>query len=319
MDYQTTAKSARMLEIYSHLANGEILNKAELATRYNVTERSIQRDIESLRQFASEQVPPRDIVYDAREKGFRLAYTKSESLSNAEILAVCKILLESRSMRRDEMVPLLNKLIRCCIPEENRRIVKDLAENEMFHYIEPHHNKPLLSILWEIGQAIQTHQIIEITYTKLKENTTVCREVEPVGLLFSEYYFYLAGFIRDIDGQAGFTNPNDIFPTIYRVDRIRSLKITEQHFKRPYKDRFEEGEFRKRVQFMYSGRLRRVRFRYTGPSVEAVLDRLPTAQIISRDEKGFIVDAEVYGDGIFMWLRSQGNYISVISDEKEKC
>ena len=45
----TAAKSERLLQIYSKLANGEILKKKELAQHFHVTERSIQRDIEALR------------------------------------------------------------------------------------------------------------------------------------------------------------------------------------------------------------------------------------------------------------------------------
>ena len=104
-------------------------------------------------------------------------------------------------------------------------------------------------------------------------------------------------------------NPDDLFPTIYRVDRIRSFQVVEEHFHVPYAKRFEEGEFRKRVQFMYGGKLERIKFRYTGPSVEAVLDRLPTAEIISADNEGWTIRAEVFGKGVDMWLRSQGDYI----------
>ena len=60
---------------------------------------------------------------------------------------------------------------------------------------------------------------------------------------------------------------------------------------------------------MYGGKLQRIKFRYTGPSIEAVLDRLPTAQILNQDETGWVVTAEVFGKGIDMWLRSQGDSI----------
>ena len=43
---------------------------------------------------------------------------------------------------------------------------------------------------------------------------------------------------------------NDSFPTIYRIDRIESYKVLPEKFRIPYTDRFEEGEFRKRIQFM---------------------------------------------------------------------
>lgn len=86
----------------------------------------------------------------------------------------------------------------------------------------------------------------------------------------------------------------------------------DKHFNVPYKDRFEEGEFRKRVQFMYGGKLKRIRFKYTGMSIEAILDRLPTAKVIKDDEKEKIVEAEVYGDGVDMWLRTQGDNVKLI-------
>ena len=60
---------------------------------------------------------------------------------------------------------------------------------------------------------------------------------------------------------------------------------------------------------MYGGRLEHIRFRYTGPSLEAVLDRLPTAQVLSQDETGWLTSAEVFGKGIDMWLRSQGEWV----------
>ena len=132
------------------------------------------------------------------------------------------------------------------------------------------------------------------------------RRVLPAGLMFSEYYFYLTAFLED---KSGFENPDDLFPTIYRIDRIRSFKVLNEHFRVPYSSRFEEGEFRKRVQFMYGGKLQTVRFTYTDPSVEAVLDRLPTAKIISVHDGAYEIRAEVFGKGIGSWLRSQGEYV----------
>ena len=137
----------------------------------------------------------------------------------------------------------------------------------------------------------------------------VCRRGQPVGIMFSEYYFYLTAFLED---KTDFENPDDLFPTIYRIDRIHSFKVLDEHFRIPYTSRFEEGEFRKRIQFMYGGKLERVKFRYSGPSIEAVLDRLPTARILSQDENGWTVEAEAFGKGIEMWLRIQGEYIEAV-------
>ena len=48
---QSESKSARILSIYARLSSGQILNKAELADSFNVTQRSIQRDLDALRDF----------------------------------------------------------------------------------------------------------------------------------------------------------------------------------------------------------------------------------------------------------------------------
>lgn len=212
-------------------------------------------------------------------------------------------------MRRDEMMPILDKLIDCCVPPESKKTVKSLVSNEAHHYVEPHHGRPVLRGLWEIGQAIREHRVMEIEYERMKEPRRVRRRVQPVGLIFSEYYFYLTAFLED---KENFDNPDDLYPTIYRIDRIREFRVLDERFQVPYADRFQEGEFRKRVQFMYGGRLQQIVFRYTGPSLEAVLDRLPTAKVISEDDDGWTISAEVFGNGIDMWLRSQGNFISKI-------
>ena len=307
MESNAEAKSARLLEMYADLSQGDVLSKAELSTRYHVSERSIQRDMESLRSFIVNHNLGQEVVYDYNQKGYRLIQSNPKGLTNDEILAVCKILLESRSLRRDEMLPILDKLVECAVPAQNQKLIDDLILNETFHYIPPHHDKRILHSLWALGEAVRHQQVLEIEYERMKDHELVKRRVHPVGIMFSEYYFYLTAFLED---KSHFENPGDLFPTIYRIDRIASFQVLDEHFRVPYRDRFEEGEFRKRVQFMYGGRLQHIKFRYTGPSIEAVLDRLPTAKIVEEDENGWTVEAEVFGKGIEMWVRSQGEYIS---------
>ena len=70
----------------------------------------------------------------------------------------------------------------------------------------------------------------------------------------------------------------------------------------------------KEKPFHVAGKLRTIRFEFSGPSVQAVLDKLPTARIIERlGCKKYLIKAEVYGDGIKMWLLSQGTWIKDVS------
>ncbi len=98
----------------------------------------------------------------------------------------------------------------------------------------------------------------------------------------------------------------------WRIDRIKLLRVLDEKFHVPYSSRFEEGEFRKRIQFMYGGKLEKVKFEYRGTDVDAILDRLPTAKILDEADGVYTISAEVFGKGIDMWLRSQGDNIVVL-------
>ena len=310
-------KSSRLLKIYSKLLKGYIVNKREEADNFNVDERTIQRDIASIKDYMCSDMASNgiinSIVYDKEAGGYSMESSYQGTLSNSETLAVCKILLDSRAFPKDEMQGILDKLISCCVPKENRQPVKELIGNEEHHYIELRHKTNFLDTLWDLGQAIRSCKYVELEYRRTKDKTIVKRKVKPVGIMFSDYYFYITAFIDDKEVCENFDVINDAFPTIYRVDRIVSYKVLEDRFKMPYKDRFEEGEFRKRVQFMYGGKLNRIRFEYIGTDVDAILDRLPTAQIESKKDGKYIIRAEVFGKGIDMWLRSQGENVRVIN------
>lgn len=310
-------KSRRILDIYTSLAEGKVIKKKELAQKYEVNERTIQRDFDDIRNFLevndAEKGVVNDLIYDRSVNGYRLERPNYMQLTNSETLAISKILLDSRAFTKEEMTSILHRIIDCCVSKENKKLVTELIGNEEYHYIEPQHKTVFMDKLWEIGQAIHQSRYIEVEYQKMKDHVVVQRKIKPVAIMFSEFYFYVAAFIDDKDDVTHhFDVMNDPFPTIYRIDRIKSMKILEEHFYIPYKNRFEEGEFRKRIQFMYGGKLQKVCFICKENSIDAVLDRLPTAQILSEDNGEYIVSAEVFGKGIDMWLRSQGENIKLL-------
>lgn len=306
-------KSERILSIFSRLNAGKIINKKDEAVRYGVASRTIQRDIAEIQNFlqncenATGEI--QEIVFDKKKGGYRLETKYHSNLEPKEILAVGKILLESRALVKTELFPIIYKMLGLCSDEKDKKLIRDVLGNEMHHYIELHHGRKLLDILWILEQAVTNQKYVKICYKKMKNQKMVERKVKPVGIMFSEFYFYMTAFIDDIDKEKRFQNPEDIYPTIYRVDRLEKIEVLNEHFSVPYAERFEEGEFRKRIQFMYGGKLQKIKFKYTGTDVDAVLDRIPTAEIMSKEEDGFVISAEIFGQGVDMWIRSQGDSI----------
>ena len=188
-------KIERILSLYTRLSNGAIINKAQEATYFNVNERSIQRDVDDIRNFleinADDSGFYNTIIYDRDKKGYRLDHIYKAKLTNSEILAICKILLDSRAFTKEEISSMLNKLITSCVPKDNQKLVTDLISNEAFHYVELRHKTKFIDTMWEIGQAIKNCQWIEVDYFRIYDKSVVKRKLKPVAIMFSEYYFYL--------------------------------------------------------------------------------------------------------------------------------
>jgi len=303
-------KSSGLLHIYELLLAKHVVNKKEMAEQLNVTPKTISRYIKDINDYLEEKRLGY-VKYSRKKDGYILQDKEDQSLTQGDILAVSKVLLESRGFNNEEINILIQKLLSTC-QYEDRSYIKNLVANELINYVEPKHKGRLIEKIWDITSAIKQQKTLEIEYTKvgtngLINNTTTKRILYPQGVLFSEYYFYLIAFIKDKPFE---------YPAIFRLDRIKNYEVLKEKFVVDYKDRFKEGEFRKLIQFMQSGKLQTVKFIFKGRSIEAVLDRLPTAEIIEQRDGEYLVQAKVFGSGIKMWLLSQGDGIEVLEPKE---
>lgn len=317
MDNNKKSKYDRILSIYEKFKSGVIVRKAEEANRFGVSERTIQRDIDDIRAFFDNNSAniglDKSVKYDRSQCGYFLHSEKDGHLNEGEGLAVCKILLDSRPLIKSEMMPIIDKIVNNCISSRFKHNVSELISCDKFNYCEPRHGQAVLDKLCKLGDAVSRHRIIEVGYERLGVNQSVIRRLKPVGIMVQDFYFYLAAFIDDIDKEEHFDDPGDINPTIYRIDRIKGIKDIGEKFTVPYRDRFNDGEFKKRIQFMFSGRLNTIRFEYSGLSVEAILDRIPTATVKQENDGVYIIEAETFGDGARMWLKTQGDKVKMLN------
>lgn len=303
-----TPSSFRLLELHDRIKQGKSLNKAALMREFEIDSKTFQRDINKLREYYSKKGLG-DIIYNRKKNCYSLGSGDSkkgedERLTEKEIFAICKILIESRAFNKDEFKAIIRKLLQLC-PKAEGNEVKKAINNECFYYSELQHRKPLIDIIWELRQAITKQQVVEFEYQRA-DNEMRQHKVKPVGIVFSEFYFYLLAFTKDA---------TDKYPIIFRVDRIKkkTMKITGERFtmSNSYYARFKESDFKKRALFMYSGELQSIRFEFTGV-LEALKDRIPTVSIEKETDNGVIARAEAFGKGLEMWLRSQGDKVRIL-------
>lgn len=298
-------KQCRVLEIFFRGLRGENLSVQGLANEYNVSSKSITRSINELKAFLSdhrELVGNTELQYSYSEKCYHLYL--DEFLTSKELFSLIEVMIGARAFSKIELLTLIEKLKRFSTPEDRPKM-NELIRKELYHYPEVNHDcESVQDNLWKIINCITEHKEISVEYYRT-DRKWVTHRLRPASVMFTDYYFYLIAFLTDgkIDK-----------PYYFRVDRIKQIIIHRKQFNALDISDFDEGLLRKRSLFMWPGKLRTIRFEFSGPSVQAVLDKLPTAKIIERlSGNKYLIEAEVYGDGIKMWLLSQGTWVKVIS------
>lgn len=300
-------KQDRLLEIFFRSLRGENLFVQKLADEYRISTKSISRDINDLKAFLTEHrelVGNTELQYSNQEKCYQLYM--DEFLTNKELFALIEVIIGVRAFSKEELLILTDKLKKFTTAEDKPKL-NELIRKELYHYSEIKHDcESVQETLWKLVNCITDKKEITIEYYRV-DRVQKTHRIRPASIMFADHYFYLIAFKTDKDPDK---------PLYFRVDRI---KYITEHRKKMIADEayeFDEGLLQERSLFMWPGKLRRIRFEFTGPSVQAVLDKLPTANIIERSGDKYIVEAEVYGDGIKMWLLSQGSWVKVIEPDE---
>ncbi len=298
-------KNDRMLEIFMRSLRGEAVSVRSLADEYEVSTKSISRDISNIQNFLAEHrelMQNAELTYSHKDKAYRLS--NDEFLKNKELFTLVKILLGSRALSKDEVLTLIYKLKKFTTVNDREKL-DHLIRKEIYHYHEVKSDCPsVIENIWKLIQAIENKQLLTITYFKMNREE-VKRKIKPVSIMFSEYYFYLIAYMAD---------DAEYKPKYFRIDRISAITEHREQFTLDKKFDFDEGDLREKNQFMFPGENIKIHFEFSGLSLQAILDRLPTAKVVEKNGNVSIIEAEVnYGRGIIMYLLSQGSWVKVIS------
>ena len=295
-------KSDRLLEILYMAMNGRFISVSRLAEEYGVSARSISRDISSIKNFLAEH---RDITGNAEleysNKNHSYILRSDGFLTAKESLCIIKVLIGTRAFSLESLRTILKNINSNILPSE-RSLLTDAIKNEMDYYNEIQHECPnVIDLVWQLYDAINKKQLITVRYFKLNRDYLE-RKIMPISVIFMDYYFYLIAAKADDPTKQ---------PHFFRVDRIKYITLHRERFETPKK--LSEGDLRARCPFMFAGETRHICFEFSGPSVQDVLDRLPTARITYKTPEKYTLEAIVSDEGIKHYLLSQGSCVKVLS------
>ena len=184
-------KKNRVLDIFYRAMKGENISVGKIASEYEVSTKSISRDINEIKNFLSDN---RDIVgntelkYSSSSKSYYLEF--ENFLLSKELLAIMKMMVGSRAFSKMEVLKLSTKL-KNFISYHDKEMLEQLLSKEMYHYNEVNHDcKSVIDNLWQLTRCIHEKIEISVTYYKM-DRRLVERRIKPVAIMFSDYYFYL--------------------------------------------------------------------------------------------------------------------------------
>ena len=193
-----SGSATRQLTIYQTLLTGAPVTKKDLVERFDVDERSIQRDISNIRNFIAEENLELELEYRRSTKAYQLV-GKTQTFGKAHVLALIKILLASRAFNKDETEQLIELLLARLEPGEQREL-NWIIKNEQSNYLPLTSATELLKPLWDFSLYIVRSQAVDITYTK-QRGEKVTRTIVPKAIIFSDYYFYVVSYNPKYDND----------------------------------------------------------------------------------------------------------------------
>ena len=213
-----STKHDRLLEIFFRSLRGEDLSVQRLAEEYNVSTKSISRDINDLKSFLADHrqlVGNTELSYSSQGKCYRLHM--DEFLTNKELFSMVEVMIGARAFSKEELLTLTDKLKRFTTAEDRPKL-NDLIRKELYHYSEVKHDcDSVMDTLWKLVNCISDKREVTIEYYRI-DRVWRTHRIRPASLMFTDHYFYLIAFKTDDDPSK---------PFYFRVDRTNTLLNTE--------------------------------------------------------------------------------------------
>ena len=205
----------RIVATLTQLQSKKVVTAKEIADRFEISLRTVYRDIKTLQE-AGVPIGSENGVGYFIVSGYSLPpimFTEEEA--NALIVSEKLILNQGDESLKIDFNSVLLKI---------KSVLKDSQKNNLTtltNRIEPSIKKEVFksNLLSEIQKSITNLSVIEITYHSIYKNEKTTRQVEPLGVYFTEQAWVVIAFCRLRKNNREF-----------RLDRILKLKITPHSF-----------------------------------------------------------------------------------------
>ncbi|MCI8700397.1 MAG: YafY family transcriptional regulator [Clostridia bacterium] len=278
----------RLFEIVYILMQKKKITAKELADRFEVSTRTIYRDIETL---SGANIP----IYASKGKDGGICLLE-EYVLNKTILSEeeqNQILFALQGMKRvsgedqdvlEKLSILFNKRVYDWIKIDFSDWGKDSTQEDRFNMIKT---------------AILNKKLIEFTYYNSDGNKST-RIVEPLQIWFKDKSWYLISYCKLKEDYR-----------IFKIARIKEIMILQQHFQREL-PKEHKGE-------KYNFKIIQLELEISKEMAYRVYDEFENEAISKKENGNFIVTVEYpENEWVYGYILSFGEHIKVISPNRVK-
>ncbi|MCB0748166.1 MAG: YafY family transcriptional regulator [Ignavibacteriae bacterium] len=220
----------RMLAITVILLNKDRVSARELADRFEVSVRTIYRDVDAISMAG---IPITS--YAGKQGGFKIIDSfklDRQLLTMKDMLAMLSALKGiNATLENEELDSAIDK-ITCLIPDDKTSLLEDHLQHISIDILPWGTQKKQQKFLKQLHNSVAENNIIEFQYENSKGEIRE-RRVEPMTLIFKGYAWYLFSFCL---------YRNDY--RLFRLSRMKDVNITEEKFirrEKTHKEYFKES------------------------------------------------------------------------------
>ncbi len=211
-------KIDRLFSIVMELLNRDKVPASELAKRFEVSVRTIYRDLEAVDRAG---IPV--VSYAGKNGGFGILPNfklERQFLSFSEMVTIISSLRGIRTAFGDSEVQDAIGKIRSLVPQNRAEEFERREEQVVIDILPWGYREKERELLEKVGDAIRQCRLVEFDYVDWNNRPTR-RVLEPMTAVFKGYAWYLFGYCRKREDYR-----------IFRVSRIRNLETLPGIFER---------------------------------------------------------------------------------------
>lgn len=279
----------RLFEIVYILIQKKKVTAKELANRFEVSTRTIYRDIEIL---SRANIP----VYATKGKdggiGILDEYVLNKTILTEEeqnqilfaLQGMKKVAGQDEKDTLRKLSRLFNKKVDDWIRIDFSNWGKDNGKEKRFNMIKT--------------AILNKNQIEFVYYNSNGEKSQ--RTVEPLQVWFKDKSWYLIAYCKMKQDYR-----------IFKIARIKEIKILEEHFKRELQQENKKEEYKFKTVTLELEISKKMAYR--------VYDEFEDSEINKKDDGSFIINVEYpENEWVYGYILSFGEYVKVLSPERVK-